>query len=160
MKMLWIALALTLGGLACSEECAREACDEVHQAQGAGTLEQGLVGVIAYSTDACENGCCECTYSSIELDVYAVSAPVTSAAQARAQLEQATPVATIAADERYAQALDEGMYVVCVRDFERCANIEIAAGDVTTLNVRTLYGPTQLVVFDANGAEQPTWVLS
>jgi hypothetical protein len=143
----------------CSEECFLEPCEEAGRAQHTDAIDRGITGVIAYKSDSCTNGCCECSFETTQLTIFEVSEPVTSVAQVQAQLGGATPTLTVDANERYSQSLDVGRYVVCARQFERCANIEITQSGVLTLNVHLFFGPTRIVVFDADGTERPELVL-
>lgn len=46
-----------------------------------------------------------------------------------------------------ALALDPGLYLACASRY--CVNIAVSQGQMTTLNVRLLYGPTQFIIADA-----------
>lgn len=144
-------------------QCNLDPCEAAGSAQQTHSFDlgvtHGITGVIAYSTDSCLNGCCECSYVATQLAIYEVSAPVTSIAQFRAQLGGTPPLLTLDVDERYAQSLDVARYVVCIPSFERCANIEITPSSVVTLNVRRYFGGSRIVVFDADGNERPDLVV-
>jgi hypothetical protein len=78
----WSLIVLAICASACSEECVLEACDDALQPQPKGSIEQGIVGVVAYRTDACANDCCECNYSMGTLKIFGVDAAVRDAADA------------------------------------------------------------------------------
>jgi hypothetical protein len=147
------ALAL-LGLYACSEECVLEACEDFERPQAKGAIETGIVGVVAYSTDACENGCCECEYTQTALVIFPTDTPVVDSADAQQRINTATMVRMLDVDTRYAQALEPRRYAACDQQLETCANLELAAGEVFTLNVKTLNGPMQMRVFDDSGSRQ------
>jgi hypothetical protein len=142
--MLWLASA-------CSEECVEEACEAALRAQPAADLEHGIAGVVAYRTDACVNGCCECSYSMTTLRIYAVDEPLRDIEDAQLRLQDELDFTQVDASERYAQALEPGRYAVCDSTVETCANVVIEEGEVLTVNVQTRYGPTSLRVFDPEG---------
>lgn len=153
-------LVLALAGLyACSEECAVQACDEASKAQPSGSLETGIAGVASYRTDACSNDCCECEYTSSTLLVFEVDEPIASGEDPEERLGSEQPLRTIEIDERYAQELAAGRYAVCDQPRRTCANVELAAGQVFTVNVQTRFGPTSLRVFDDAGAQHRDWVV-
>ena len=80
-----VALVL-VGAFGCSEECVREACDATGRPQPAGELEQGIVGVIAYQTDACMGGsepCCECMFRQARSRIFGIAEGVRDAADPR-----------------------------------------------------------------------------
>jgi hypothetical protein len=62
------------------------------------------------------------------------------------------PDATVHADGRYEQSLDPGTYLVCNRP--DCASIQVESGHVASLHVKTLFGPTQFIVFDQHQGAQ------
>ncbi len=144
----------TVCASACSEECVREACDDALRAQPKGSIEQGIVGVVAYRTDACENDCCECSYSMGTLKIFAVDAAVRDAADAQARFRSQAPFITLEADARYEQALEPGRYAVCDTSLRTCANLEILRNAVLTLNLQVINGPALMRVFDATGARR------
>ena len=144
--------ALALHG--CTADCATEACDDFEKPHPTGSIQTGIVGVVAYATDVCENDCCECTYSQTTLLVFETDTPVTDGTDAQARFAQMDPKHTLALDTRYAQPLDPGRYAACGPNLDTCANLEIADGQVFTLNLKTLHGPMQMRVFDDSGTRQ------
>lgn len=144
---------------ACSEECVREACDDALRAQPKGSLEQGIVGVVAYRTDACSNECCECNYSQGTLKFFDVDEAVRDADDAQNRFGNQAPFLTLAVDTRYAQALEPGRYAVCDESLRTCANLEVLRNEVLTLNLQLIYGPALMRVFDAQGARRKELVV-
>jgi hypothetical protein len=149
--LLLIAALSSLVTPACTADCVEDACQDALRAQPKGELMQGITGVVAYRTDACEQSCCECSYGASVLRVYAVDEPVLDDEDAQIRLTTRMDLTRVDAEERYAQALEPGRYAVCDQDLETCANLVIEAGEVYTVNIQTVYGPTQMRVFDPDG---------
>jgi hypothetical protein len=153
-KRIALAALVLLGLNACSEECVVEACEDFERPQAKGAIETGIVGVVAYTTDACQNDCCECTYTQARLLVFETDTATEDATEVQARFADAPPLHTLEIDTRYTQALEPGRYAACDQQLRTCANLEIAAGEVFTLNVKTLRGPMQMRVFDDSGTRQ------
>jgi hypothetical protein len=158
-RALWNLVAFALCASACSEECVREACDDALHAQPKGSIEQGIVGVVAYRTDACENDCCECSYSTGTLKIFGTDEAVRDAEDAQARFSDQMPFMTLEVDTRYEQALEPGRYAVCDTSLRTCANIEIGRDQVLTLNLQLIFGPALMRVFDAEGARHEELVV-
>jgi hypothetical protein len=131
--------------LACSS-CPREGCDALTRRASGST--SGIGGVVASQSDVVENGCAECPFGDAPLDIYALSAPVTSDAEASAVVRDSSPLSTIQASHRYTAPLDPGDYLACVHD--RCVSVSVVDGAVTTVNIKLVYGPTTFFVADAD----------
>lgn len=117
-------------------ECPREGCDALnHRASMDGT---GIAGVGAAASDVVSNGCAECPFSNVGLDVWATNSPVTSKEQALTVVDAALPAFSLSATPRYAQPLEPGSYLVCRRP--SCVAVQVSSG-VTTVNVRITEGP-------------------
>ena len=119
-------------------------------------IDQGIVGFVAYESDFCENNCCECSAGPTTLDVWQTSARITDATQANEVVARDTAALQFHAEGAYSRTLEAGSYVICtfLGPDGRCAAIELGAGDVATVNVRTTLGPSTVVVFEP-GATQP-----
>jgi hypothetical protein len=134
--------------LGCESSCDEAACEAVQRPQSA-TIDQGVVGVVAYRTDACVNNCCGCSAGKTTLEVWQTNLRVVDASQANATVAMGLPTLEIEANGAYARRLDAGNYLLCtfLGSDGQCAAIEVAVGDVFTVNVQTLYGPSTMVTF-------------
>jgi len=146
----YTAVVLLLG-LGCESSCDEAACEAVQRPHSA-TIDQGVAGVIAYRTDACENNCCGCSAGNTTLEVWQTNLRVADASQANTAVAMDLPTLEIQANGAYARRLDAGNYLLCtfLGSDGQCAAIEVAAGDVFTVNVQTLYGPSKMVIFEPN----------
>ena len=143
---LWALLLLAPAAHGC-EPCARDACEAAERPAGARAIEQGIAGFVSYESDAGSNGCFPCARSTARLDVWPAPGPVTTVAEAEALIAAGPSSVTIMADGQYQRALPPGAYLVCVLP-GACAQVSLGAGQVATVNVQRVYGPTGLVVFD------------
>jgi hypothetical protein len=139
--------------------CRTEACEDAERAQSDDAIETGIVGVVAYRSDSCGNDCCECQRFWSRLLIFKSDKAVVDGADARKRFEQVEPLHTLRADMRYAQALEPGRYVACDEDLRTCANLELAKGEVFTLNLQAHKGPLWMRVFDAKGARHKELVV-
>jgi hypothetical protein len=143
-----LGLASILAFVGCNP-CERSGCDAANR-PASGGIDQGIVGVVAIESDAGENGCFKCPFSSTSLGVWRAADPVGDVAAAAALTQAGPPMLTINANERYRQHLDTGNWLVCPSTRGgACAAVTIAAGHVVTVNVRMVFGPPVLVVFEA-----------
>ena len=114
-----------------------------------GKIQQGVVGVIAYRTDACEQSCCACAFEDAELWLLPLDEPVTSEAEALAAVAGGSSSGmTLKVSGAYEQALDVGSYLLCYRS--KCAALDVQAGEVFTVNLQLRYGPPSVIVFAPN----------
>ena len=132
----------SVGG--CGSDCDRDGCDSMND-PAPNTGQSAVSGVIASESDVVANGCQECPFSSMTLEFRPVTASVTTRTEAQTIFDTVTPV-VVNADGTYAQALEPGAYLACAQ--LECVNIEVRPGQVTTLHIRALFGPTQFVSFD------------
>jgi hypothetical protein len=133
--------------LGCND-CSRELCESFSKPASA-AISQGIAGAVSLESDAVSNGCQICSLSVAGLEVWSSPAAVREKS-ACALASAATPV-SVSAIGRYEQAFDPGEYLVCVSG-ERtrpCIGFTVAAGKVTTLNVKHVFGPSLLAVQDA-----------
>lgn len=144
VRRLVCAFATALA-VACGSSCPREGCDAL-RSRASGNVA-GIGGVVAYESDVVENGCAECGFGDATIEVYALSAPVTSDAEASAVVRDASPLTSIEASRRYSAPLEPGEYLVCVHT--NCIDVRVATGAVTTVNVKLRYGPASFFVVDA-----------
>jgi hypothetical protein len=103
------------------------------------------------------NDCEECPLSQTQLRLWKTAAPVADASAAQAAAA-ATPTKLIDANGRYQVELEPGNYLMCAASrggtMEPCAAFAVASGAVTTINVKTRYGQTGLMIFEP-GASAP-----
>jgi hypothetical protein len=147
-----LALPFSFG---CGDACDEAACEAVARPQRA-TIDQGVVGIVAYRTDVCVDDCCGCDLGEAKLEVWRTSSRVTGAEEANAIIANDLPSLEIDAQGPYARSLDAGSYLIChfIGSDARCAAVELAAHEVATVNVQTVFGPSTVVTFDA-GATRP-----
>jgi len=143
LPLLALVVILATSAYGCLDECAQEACDAARVPRGGDAVEQGVTGVVASKSDVCEDGCCACSWAQAELNVWRSDAPVDLAQGLL--LVQREPDATITADRSYTLALEPGHHMLCLRD--TCARLELARGELFTVNVQLRYGPPSLLVF-------------
>jgi hypothetical protein len=146
------AAASVAGGWLACDRCEREACEAARRPYRGQALAQGISGVVSSESDSGSNGCFPCAWGEARLDVWATPTPVGNAAEAEAVVAAGPARTTILARQRYQQPLGPGSYLACVLPGS-CAAFSLAAGEVVSMNVRTLYGPTQLVLFPPAGAD-------
>lgn len=120
----------------------------------ADTGQAAIAGVVASESDVIGNGCQACPLGTATLAIWKTSGPVTDDAGAQAVVDASAATMTIQADQRYAQALDPGSYLICQRPF--CVSADIAAGHVTTVHIMQINGPIQFIVFDAQSKSPRT----
>jgi hypothetical protein len=142
-RWLWIVL-LSLELLGCSD-CATQGCDALTKStRGEGT---GIGGVLAEKSDVVGNGCQECPFGEAQLAVWAVEGPVTPE---EVSSVLATPSERrIDASKRFQILLPAGDYLFCVS--ERCVNLTVTDGALTTANVKMGKGSIKFLVVDAAG---------
>jgi hypothetical protein len=140
-----IVLALAIIELVGCAECVTEGCDALRdRAPG---HHSGIGGVVASQSDVVANGCQECGFAHASIEVFQLQGTLASADVASAAMNATSPLATIAADERYHLNLDPGAYLVCVT--LRCIGVTVVADTVTTINIKLRYGPTSFFVIDS-----------
>ncbi len=133
--------------------CNRAGCDAT-AGPVADTGQASIAGVVASESDAIGNGCQACPLGTATLAIWKTSGPVTDDTGAQAIVDASAATVTIQADQRYAQALDPGSYLICQRPY--CVSIDVAAGHVTTVHIKEIFGPTQFIVFDAQSKSPRT----
>jgi hypothetical protein len=130
--------------------CNRSGCDAI-RSPAADNGESAIAGAIASESDVIGNGCQECPYASATFSIWAVAAPVTDAASAKAVIQAAPALATFQADGHYRHTVDPGSYLLCdsPSSYEAaCVSVHVVAGHVTPVNLKLLFGPFQFIVFD------------
>lgn len=147
------SVALVLIALcACSDDnCAREGCDAIAEPVASTSISTGIAGVVATETDLVENGCQECWFASGSFEVWSAPSPITTQEEATALIAAGPSSARIAADPRYELALEPGDYLVCHRSSVGgvCAAVSLAAGQISTIHLKLIFGPPQMRVFDS-----------
>lgn len=134
--------------LSCGAECPREGCDALgRRASMDGT---GIAGIGASESDNVVNGCAECPFTGLSLDVWPTSSPVSTNADALAVTRAAPPSFSLSASPDYAQLLTPGAYLVCQRP--SCVLVHVSSG-VTTVNVRLTEGPPRFFVAEPPASE-------
>jgi len=148
-----LAVLLGLAGPACNSSICPDHSGCAALGKPAPTsLGRGVAGAVANQSDLILGECqAECGFAEAAIRVWRTPAPVTDEAAARA-LATTPPLTTTTAQSRYQLALDPGDYLVCASAPSGlggmpCAAVTIRTG-VTTINVKTRYGDTGLVVFD------------
>lgn len=121
--------------------------DDVHKDKPGPTK---LAGSVAYKTDVGENGCVESTLTEAELWIW--PGPADTEAAVDTLVASTEPLMKHVANRSYELLLAPGDYLVCAMN--ACANVALTAGHTTTLNVLTIYGPTQF--FAAAPGEKKT----
>lgn len=136
----FVVLLLFVGS-ACasgSDHCNREGCDALGN-RAVDTGKSGIAGVVAEESDAVTNSCQECPFGSAQVDFWATDG--TSDATSNGQ-----PTASVDASGQYSIALEPGSYSACVQS--DCVTVTVHANQVTTLNIRRMFGPTQFVIHE------------
>jgi hypothetical protein len=148
---LWFA-ALSLVQLGCTNNCDRQACESFSK-PASPTITQGIAGATSLEGDDLVNGCQLCALSTAGLDLWPSPAPVRDAG-AGCPLTSHPDARNVSAIGHYEQALEPGEYLVCVSAprARPCIGVTVAAGKVTTVNIKHLNGPTLLAVVDPGGA--------
>jgi hypothetical protein len=137
------ALSVTLS---CAD-CERTGCDSLGQRViRAGT---GISGVVAASSDLEVDGCTECPLGQTTLAIWRSDSPVSTAAQARALVDDRAADATEDIDGRYDLDLQAGPYLLCVRP--NCVGLIVEAGERVTVNLKLRNGPTSFFVGHLGG---------
>ena len=141
-----VLVLLPIGLLACEPDCQESACDAARAPGDSRAIEQGVVGVVAYRTDACEHSCCACTFEDTTFAIAHLSEPVVDEAGAFAAVARAgTMFEAFDVHHRYERALEPGDYLLCY--LSKCAALHVDAGAVFTVNLQRRYGPPSLIVF-------------
>jgi hypothetical protein len=153
LRLLTVIVFAIVAACGCdlAEECPVEACEAAAQAQPSGEIETGLVGVAAYKTDACSASCCGYTYSRGTLLVFETDEALDPTMDKMQRFGDVEPTFTVRIQERYALTLEPRRYVLCDGRLEGCANLELGEGEVFTVNMRLVFGPARLQVFDDAG---------
>jgi hypothetical protein len=136
--------------LAACTPCNRSGCDAIRN-PAADNGESAIAGSVASESDVVANGCQECPYAGATFSIWAVTAPVTDAASAKAIIKASPALITFQADGRYRQSMEPGSYLLCASPTgyqPACVGIDVVAGHVTPVNLKLLFGPSQLIVFD------------
>lgn len=148
-------LSLTVPGC---NECERSACEAVGRRGSSSQISRGLVGVVALESDAAQGGCFECRFSTTELSVWATPNRVSDLETARAVVSGGPAAIVFTAEGRYERPLEVGHYLVCAslgKGMSRpCAAVSISASGLVTVNVKQVFGPSSLVVFEP-GSDAP-----
>ena len=145
-SFLVLALCFGLAAVPACSPCNRTGCDAT-SGPVADTGQAAIAGVVASESDAVGNGCQECPLGTATLAIWKTSGPVTDDAGAQAVVNASAATVSVQADQRYAQALDPGSYLVCQRP--DCVSVDVVAAHVTTVHIKQILGPTQFIVFDA-----------
>ncbi|HKU41824.1 MAG TPA: hypothetical protein VJR89_26890 [Polyangiales bacterium] len=146
-QLVWLCLA--------SCECEKGPCEATQKPQRARVIEQGVIGVVAYETDACDANCCECSWSEAQLTLWSAAEPFRDREAVLARLAQGAPTERFSVEADYEHALLPGHYLLC--EMNACAALSIDRSVVFTVNLQQVFGPTQLVVF-ASGEQRPDLV--
>jgi hypothetical protein len=155
-----VQTALILAAGPTCTPCPRSGCDAFGSPASA-SVRQGIAGAVAHLSDVVNDGCEECPLSQTQLRLWKTDTRVADATAARAAAA-AAPTTVIDADRRYQAELQPGEYLLCAAPRggtlqPPCAAFAVASGTVTTINVKTRYGQTGLMVFDhgASAARSP-----
>ena len=155
---LLLLAALSAGCI--EEDCDREGCDAVEKPAAGYTISTGIAGAVASQSDVVANGCCECPLSTGEILVFEAPEVFTASDEIEAYLEQNQEHTTVSVSDEYEHALSEGMYLVCAYDSggldAQCASVDIRQGDVFTVHVVYVFGPTSLRLFEPGQDEAST----
>jgi hypothetical protein len=138
-------LLLVLAG--CSADCARQGCDAL--AQRAAQNGPGVAGVVASESDLVADGCAECSFDQATVEIWPTESPVTSADDARMLTAASGTPVTVSANPRFAEPLEQGNYLVCVRP--NCVAVEVRT-ETITVNVKRRNGPTSFFLAASSGA--------
>jgi hypothetical protein len=147
---LLVVLSPSLSG--CLADCDRSGCESFGKRASA-SIAQGIAGAVSLESDAVADGCQICSQSEAGLEIWAAPAAVRDAG-AGCQLAGTPAPVSLTALGRYQQALDPGEYLMCVvggRD-RPCVGVTVAAGKVTTVNVKHHFGPSDVAVLDPGSA--------
>lgn len=148
-KPLLLLLALAPALVGCND-CDRGGCESFSKRAKAG-IAQGVAGTVSLESDAVADGCQICAFSEAGLEIWSTPADARLAPGAEACPLMAAPAfASLTALGHYERQLDPGQYLVCVvggKD-RPCIGITVTAGQVTTLNVKHVYGPSIVAVLD------------
>jgi hypothetical protein len=149
-KPLLLVLVALVPALAGCNDCDRAGCDSFSKRASAG-IAQGVAGAVSVESDAVADGCQVCAFSEAGLEIWPAPADGRLAPGAAACPLMAAPAfASLTALEHYERQLDPGQYLICVvggKD-RPCIGIAVTAGQVTTLNVKHVYGPSIVAVLD------------
>jgi hypothetical protein len=146
-----LALPFAILFLAGCNACDREPCDSFSK-PAPGTISQGIGGTVSVESDAVVDGCHLCAFSRAVLDVWPAPMAV-RAAPVACPLAVAGSARKVDAAGRYDQALEPGEYLICVssKSARPCIGVTVAAGKLTTLNIKHGDGPDALAVQDPTG---------
>jgi hypothetical protein len=129
--------------------CDRSGCTWLERhASASGT---GAAGIVASESDVVANGCQECPFSETDLSAWKVDQPVQDAATAQAIIAAGPPYVSGHVVENYIMTLDPGHHLFC-SGTTNCIGIEITEGEMLTVNVAQVYGPTSFRVGRPNEA--------
>jgi hypothetical protein len=153
MKSSWLLLiAALVPSLSCFNDCDRSGCESFNKVAST-HIGQGIGGAISLESDQVTDGCQVCALSEAGLEVWRVPAAVHDATAA-CQLAATPFTMAFTALGHYDQELDPGDYLVCVsgKASRPCIGVTVAAGKVSTLNVKHTYGHSAMAVLDPSGA--------
>jgi hypothetical protein len=149
-----MVLSLVSGLHGCTP-CERSGCDGVGRPATSGQVKRGIAGVVAIESDVINDGCQECPFGSAELAIWSTPTLIADIRSAHSVASGGNPAFKVAADHRYEQALEPGFYLVCKLP-SVCAAVSIPQAGLVTVNVKQVYGPASLIVFEPGSGTQRT----
>jgi hypothetical protein len=143
--LLLIAIAPTLS---CFNDCDRQNCDSFSRPAST-NIGQGIAGVVSVQSEQVADGCPICALSEAGLEVWRTPAALHESG-AGCQLAGTPAEVSFTAIGHFDHTLDPGEYLVCVseRHTRHCIAVMVAAGKVSTLNVKHQPGPSMVAVLD------------
>ena len=152
LNRIFLMLALTatfFGPTGCKNvnNCDRDGCSAYGHARNDYGITRGIGGFVAFESDVIANGCQECGFSSARLMVWSTDTPVSDATAAQSIVNESSATFNFMANSSYEKELDPGYYLVCSLP-GKCASVTVSATGVITINVKTLYGPSSILVFE------------
>lgn len=144
-----LASLVAASGSCSSKSCDRAACNTAAAPAHFLSVSSGVAGFVASQTDACGDGCCECSTASDTLTIWRTPAVVMTADAGLTAMRDAERIDRMDVMGRYERALDPGNYLVC--DLELCVGFAVPATGVVTVNLERGWG-SQMIAFAPDGS--------
>jgi hypothetical protein len=147
--LLFIVTSALFGATGCKNviNCDRDGCSAYEHARSDYGITRGIGGFVASESDVVANGCQECAFSSAELKVWSTDTPISDAAAAQSVVDGSSATFTFVAISKYEKTLDPGHYLLCSLP-GKCASVTVTETGVFTINVKTLFGPSSILLFE------------